>query len=83
MMQGRVFDIPLLKQIGKKYRKNAAQVVLRWDLQRGIPTIPKSVNQARVISNSEIFDFELTTEEVAMIDSLDKNHRLGYDPMLV
>jgi methylglyoxal/glyoxal reductase len=83
IMQGRVFDIPMLKQIGKKYRKNAAQVVLRWDLQRGVPTIPKSTNQARIISNSEIFDFELTDEEVAQINGLDKNHRLGYDPMLV
>jgi len=83
IMQGMVFDIPLLKQIGKKYRKNAAQVVLRWDLQRGVPTIPKSTNQARIISNAEIFDFELTDEEVAQINALDKNHRLGYDPMLV
>jgi diketogulonate reductase-like aldo/keto reductase len=83
IMQGMVFDIPLLKQIGKKYWKNAAQIVLRWDLQRGVPTIPKSTNQARIISNAEIFDFELTTEEVAQINALDKNHRLGYDPMLV
>jgi len=83
IMQGMVFDIPLLKQLGKKYRKNAAQIVLRWDLQKGVPTIPKSVNQARIISNSEIFDFELTAEEVALIDSLDKNHRFGYDPMMV
>jgi methylglyoxal/glyoxal reductase len=83
IMQGRVFDIPLLKQLGKKYRKNAAQIVLRWDLQKGVPTIPKSVNQARIISNADIFDFELTNEEVALIDGLDKNHRFGYDPMMV
>ena len=83
IMQGRVFDIPLLKQFGKKYRKNAAQIVLRWDLQKGVTTIPKSVNQARIISNSEIFDFELTGEEVGLIDALDKNHRFGYDPMMV
>lgn len=83
IMQGRVFDIPLLKQIGKKYRKNPAQVVLRWDLQKGVPTIPKSVNQARIISNADIFDFELTADEVALIDGLDKNHRFGYDPMMV
>jgi methylglyoxal/glyoxal reductase len=83
IMQGRVFDIPLLKQLGKKYRKNAAQIVLRWDLQRGVPTIPKSVNQARIISNAEIFDFKLTAEEVALINGLDKNHRFGYDPMMV
>jgi methylglyoxal/glyoxal reductase len=83
LIQGRVFDIPLLKQLGKKYRKNAAQIVLRWNLQKGIPTIPKSTNQTRIISNSEIFDFELTAEEVLLIDGLDKNHRFGYDPMMV
>jgi diketogulonate reductase-like aldo/keto reductase len=83
IMQGRVNDIAVIKQIGKKYRKNPAQVVLRWDLQKGVITIPKSVNQARIISNAEIFDFELTMEEVAAIDALDCNHRFGYDPMLV
>jgi len=83
IMQGRVNDIVLLKTIGKKYRKNPIQVVLRWDLQKGVATIPKSVNQARIISNSEIFDFELSGEEVAQIDALDCNHRFGYDPMLV
>jgi methylglyoxal/glyoxal reductase len=83
IMQGRVNDIGILKTIGKKYRKNPVQVVLRWDLQKGVTTIPKSVNQARIISNTEIFDFELTNEEVAQIDTLDCNHRFGYDPMLV
>lgn len=83
LMQGRVFEIPLLKQIGKKYRKNQVQVVLRWSLQRGVLTIPKSVNQARVDSNADIFDFELTNEDMAAINSLDCNHRFGYDPMLV
>jgi diketogulonate reductase-like aldo/keto reductase len=83
IMQGRVIDIPLLKQIGKKYRKSPVQVVLRWDLQRGVATIPKSINQSRIISNAEIFDFELTPEEVLQINTLDCNHRFGYDPMLV
>ena len=83
MMQGRIFEIPLLKQIGKKYRKNQVQVVLRWDLQRGVATIPKSVNQARVEMNADIFDFELSDEEMAVINALDCNHRFGYDPMQV
>ena len=83
IMQGRVFDIPLLKQLGKKYGKNAAQIVLRWDLQKGVATIPKSVNQARIESNSEIFDFELSAEDMSQIDALDRNQRFGYDPMLM
>jgi diketogulonate reductase-like aldo/keto reductase len=83
IMQGRVFDIPELKKIVKKYRKNAAQVVLRWDLQRGVATIPKSTNQARVEANADIFNFELTNEEMSIINNLDRNLRFGYDPMLV
>ena len=83
LMQGRVFEVPLLKQIGRKYRKNQAQVVLRWDLQRGVATVPKSVNQARVDSNADIFNFELSDFDMAAINALDNNHRFGYDPMLV
>jgi len=83
LMQGRVFDIPELENIGKKYLKNAAQVVLRWDLQRGVATIPKSVNRDRVKSNADIFDFILSPEDMDAINSLDKNLRFGYDPMLV
>lgn len=83
IMQGRVFEIPVLKKIGKKYRKNQAQVVLRWDLQRGVATIPKSVNQTRIEANADIFDFELSAEDMAAINALDRNHRFGYDPMLV
>lgn len=83
IMQGRVFEIPELKKIGKKYRKNQAQVVLRWDLQRGVATIPKSVNQARIETNADLFDFELSDEDMVAINALDCNHRFGYDPMLV
>ncbi|NLU39820.1 MAG: aldo/keto reductase [Bacteroidales bacterium] len=83
IMQGRVFDIPLLKEVGKKYDKNAAQVVLRWDLQRGVLTIPKSASRAHIKTNAEIFDFQLTEEEMSQINSLDCNLRYGYDPMLV
>jgi methylglyoxal/glyoxal reductase len=83
IMQGGVFDILVLKKISKKYRKNAAQITLRWDLQKGVATIPKSANQARIGSNADLFDFELTSEEMIQIDALDKNHRYGFDPMNV
>lgn len=83
IMQGKAFDIDLLRQIGECYNKNAAQVVLRWDLQRGVATIPKSVKKERIISNADIFNFELAPEEMDTINKLDRNHRFGYDPMLV
>ncbi len=80
MMQGNIFDIPLLKELAKKYQKTVAQVVLRWDLQKGVITIPKSAKKERIISNSDIFDFELTVEDMQLLDSLDQGRRFGPDP---
>jgi len=82
-MLGKVFEIPILKEIGNKYGKNEAQVVLRWDLQHGVLTIPKSVKKDRIISNANIFDFELSDDDMFQINALDCNTRFGYDPMLV
>lgn len=80
VMKGGVAKIPELARIGEKYGKSAFQVVLRWDIQRGIATIPKSVHPVRIQSNADIFDFELTEEEIKKINSLDQNHRIGPDP---
>ena len=80
VMKGGVAKIPELARIGGKYGKSAFQVVLRWDIQRGIATIPKSVHPVRIQSNADIFDFELTEEEIKKINSLDQNHRIGPDP---
>ena len=56
------------------------QVTLRWDLQKDVVTIPKSSKRERIISNAQIFDFELTEEEVRQIEALDRNDRLGAHP---
>jgi diketogulonate reductase-like aldo/keto reductase len=80
ILKGRVNDFPVLKKIGQKYGKTPVQVVLRWDLQKGVVTIPKSVHRDRIISNAEIFDFELTEEDIKSIDALDRSNRIGADP---
>jgi diketogulonate reductase-like aldo/keto reductase len=80
LMKGEVSKIPVLTEIGKKYGKSAFQVVLRWDFQQGIATIPKSVQPDRIKSNADIFDFELTDEEIRKINQMDRNHRIGPDP---
>jgi methylglyoxal/glyoxal reductase len=80
ILKGRVNDIPLLQQLAGKYGKTPVQVTLRWDLQKGIVTIPKSVKRDRIYSNANIFDFELTDDEVNQIDILDRNDRIGADP---
>lgn len=80
IMKGRVLNIELLNQLAKKYNKSEVQIVLRWNLQKGVVTIPKSVKKERIISNAQIFDFELAPEDMLLIDGLDKNERIGPDP---
>jgi diketogulonate reductase-like aldo/keto reductase len=69
-----------LKKISAKFGKTPVQVVLRWDLQRGIITIPKSVRKERIIENRNIFDFELSADDMRIIDSMNKDQRAGSDP---
>jgi len=66
-----LFKEELIVKLSQKYKKSPAQIILRWDIQRGIITIPKSQNPERIKENIEIFDFELTEEEVKEIDKLD------------
>jgi len=80
IMKGRVNEIELLQELAAKYQKSPVQIVLRWDIQKGVVTIPKSVTPERIINNADIFDFELSAEDVAKIDSLDKQSRMGEDP---
>ncbi|MEM8484551.1 MAG: aldo/keto reductase [Bacteroidota bacterium] len=80
IMKGRVLDIPELVALGEKYGKNAVQVTLRWMYQKDIVSIPKSVKQARIVSNADIFDFELSSEDMQQVDLLDQGIRVGPDP---
>jgi diketogulonate reductase-like aldo/keto reductase len=80
LMQGKIFNIHELQVLASKYGKNVAQIVLRWNLQKGVVTIPKSVHRERIVSNAQIFDFEITVEDMLAIDGLDKNERVGADP---
>ncbi|AMX84517.1 glyoxal reductase [Geobacillus subterraneus] len=80
LMRGEILTEPTIVEIGKKYGKTPAQVVLRWDLQHGVVTIPKSVTPARIKENANLFDFSLTAEEMKQIDALNLNKRIGADP---
>ncbi len=70
----------ILKEIAKKYNKTVAQIVLRWDLQSQVITIPKSTNEGRLLQNIDIFDFNLSKNDIAKIDSLNQDLRVGPDP---
>jgi methylglyoxal/glyoxal reductase len=80
LMQGQLFDNEILREIAANYGKTVAQIILRWDLQNGVITIPKSTKEHRIIANAEVFDFELSSEDMSRIDNLNQNHRVGPDP---
>jgi len=80
MMQGNIFDLDIMKDLAAKYNKTIAQIVLRWDLQKGVVTIPKSSKKERIIANSDLFDFELSEEDIQLLDGLDKGKRFGPNP---
>jgi diketogulonate reductase-like aldo/keto reductase len=80
LMQGKAFEVPLLKELAAKYQVSVAQLVLRWDLQKGVVTIPKSIRNERVISNADIFHFNISEEDVQKIAALDWEERVGPDP---
>lgn len=69
-----IFTHPVLSSIGEKYRKSAAQVALRWNVQRGVVVIPKSVHKDRMEQNMNIWDFELSEEDMNEIAKLDIGH---------
>ncbi len=80
LMRGEIFQIETLNELAAKYGKNEAQIVLRWNLQKGVVTIPKSTKKERIEGNADIFDFELSGEDMARIDGLDRGRRIGPDP---
>ncbi|ASI80329.1 MULTISPECIES: aldo/keto reductase [Bacillus] len=80
LMQGQLLDNETLQAIAEKHGKTTAQVILRWDLQNGVITIPKSTKEHRIIANADVFNFELTKEDMEKIDALNQNHRVGPDP---
>jgi methylglyoxal/glyoxal reductase len=83
LMQGSLLNDPVLVEIANKYNKSTAQVILRWDIQTGVVTIPKSINPHRIAENADIFDFELTQEDLNEISTLNQNKRQFGDPEVV
>ncbi|ULL13062.1 aldo/keto reductase [Paenibacillus sp. H1-7] len=80
LMQGELLDNPELKDLAAKYNKSVAQIILRWDVQHGVVTIPKSIKEHRIIENAALFDFELSQDDMDRIDALNQNLRVGPDP---
>lgn len=77
------FNAPVIVAIADARGKSAAQVMLRWHIQNGVQAIPKSVKPARIAENFDVFDFELTDDEIARIDALDTGVRGGPEPEVI
>jgi 2,5-diketo-D-gluconate reductase A len=80
LASGEVLDDPVISPIAEAHVKSVAQAVIRWHLQLGYIVIPKSVTAARIAANIDVFDFELTPEEIKRISDLNDDARTGPDP---
>jgi len=80
LMNAAVLDNATLKTIASKYNKTTAQIILRWQIQTNIVTIPKSMTPSRIAENAQIFDFELDGEDILLIENLNENGHYGPDP---
>ncbi|NYE08429.1 diketogulonate reductase-like aldo/keto reductase [Bacillus niacini] len=80
LMQGGLLEEPALVEMAKKYNKSTAQIIIRWDLQTGVVTIPKSVKPHRIAENADVFDFELSQEDMDKINALNQDQRMFADP---
>jgi diketogulonate reductase-like aldo/keto reductase len=81
LVRGKKFDDPRIQQLCIKYGKTPAQIILRWNLQLGVSTIPKSSNPKRIEENFHIFDFEIAAEDMAILCRIDEGYRVVDDPM--
>lgn len=80
LAQGRLLDNEVIAGIAARHNKTVAQTILRWDIQNGIVTIPKSIKEERIIANADIFDFELSADEISQINALNRDERFGSHP---
>jgi diketogulonate reductase-like aldo/keto reductase len=78
--QGELFKLPLLSEVAKKYNKSVAQICIRWAVQRGTLPLPKSVHKNRIIENANVFDFEISEEDMDTIYNLGTDGRIGSHP---
>ncbi len=80
MQGGEALTNPVIKEIADQYGKSTAQVIIRWHLQRNVIVIPKSITPSRIQENFEVFNFELSSNDMQQIATLDANKRVGPDP---
>lgn len=77
---GQLLSDPAIKEVADKYGKTVAQLIIRWHIQRDTIVIPKSVHKERIISNGDIFDFNISDQDMAAITGMNKDRRVGANP---
>lgn len=80
LMQGQIFSKEVIQQLAEKHQKTMSQITLRWHYQQGVVQIPKSIKKERILENIEIFDFELSEDDLQQINTLNTHTRIGPDP---
>jgi len=83
LARGKKFNDTRLQKVARKYDKSPAQIILRWNIEHGISAIPKSSGKKRLKENFDALNFELSKEDVALIDRFDENFRVCDDPMIM
>ncbi|KAF9206467.1 hypothetical protein BGZ49_002387 [Haplosporangium sp. Z 27] len=82
LSRGHKLQDPVVNKIAAKYSKSAAQILIRWSLQKGYIAIPKSSHKERIEQNADVFDFELADEDMDVLDSLDEDYVSGWNPTI-
>ncbi len=80
LMQGRIFQLPLVRELAEKYGRSVSQIAVRWFVQKGIIPLPKASGKEHILQNADVFGFELQKEDMDKLDALKGIGRIGPDP---
>jgi diketogulonate reductase-like aldo/keto reductase len=83
LTKGHKLNDPKLANIAKKYSKTPAQILIRWVLQKDVVVIPKSSHKERILENADVFDFEISPDDMKLLDSFNQNMRTSWDPTTI
>lgn len=81
LMNAQILSDDSVQSIAKEVHKSPAQVIVRWNIQQGVVTIPKSITPTRIEENINVFDFELSQKQMDQLNALNQNKRIGPDPL--
>lgn len=81
LMNGEILQDEVVNTIAQQLGKSAAQIIIRWNIEHGVVTIPKSVTPTRIEENLDVFNFELSEEQMTALDKLNQDKRIGPNPV--